>query len=92
MYYTYILTNYNNTVYYVGVTNDLARRVYEHKNKIIQGFTSKYNVNKLVYYETTTQIKAAIAREKQIKKWARSKKVLLINTINPTFDDLSKDF
>ncbi len=92
MYYVYILTNFNNTVFYIGMTNNLSRRIYEHKNKLIQGFTSKYNVNKLVYFETTSQVIDAIAREKQLKKWARAKKIFLINTINPAFEDLSENF
>ena len=77
-YYVYILTNWNNHVMYIGVTNNLQRRIYEHKEKLIDGFTSKYNVNKLVYYEETTDIKSAIAREKQLKGWRRSKHLLLL--------------
>ena len=80
-YYVYILSNWNNNVLYVGVTNDLARRVYEHKNHLVEGFTSKYNVTKIVYYEVTDDIKAAIAREKQLKNWNRSKKEKLIETV-----------
>ena len=71
MYYTYILTNPNNTVLYTGVANDLKRRVYEHKEKLIAGFTKKFNVNKLVYYECTESIETAITREKQIKNYSR---------------------
>ena len=74
MYYVYILTNKSNKVLYVGITNNLVRRVYEHKNKLVEGFTEKYNVNKLVYYDATADVKAAIAREKQIKGWLRQKK------------------
>ena len=71
MYYVYILTNQGNTVLYIGVTNNLERRIYEHKNKLIDGFTKRYNVNKLVYYETTTDVKAAIEREKTLKNLLR---------------------
>ena len=67
-YYVYFLTNWNNRVLYIGVTNDLPRRVYEHKNKLVSGFTKKYNVNKLVYFEETADVVSAIAREKEIKK------------------------
>ncbi|MGL5206514.1 MAG: GIY-YIG nuclease family protein [Acidaminococcaceae bacterium] len=88
-YYVYILTNWNNRVLYIGVTNNLARRLYEHKNKLIKGFTSKYNVNKLVYFEVTTDIYAAISREKQLKCWSRVKKEAIINSRNPFWNDLS---
>ena len=74
---------------YVGVTNDLRRRVYEHKTKVVKGFTEKYNVNKLVYYEQTTDILTAIAREKEIKKWRREKKNALVIQLNPRWSDLS---
>ena len=75
---------------YVGVTNNLQRRIYEHKEKLIDGFTSKYNVNKLVYYEETTDIKSAISREKELKGWGRSKKDALVVTMNQNWEDLSK--
>ncbi len=91
-YYVYILTNKNNNVLYTGVTNDLQRRIYEHKNKIISGFTEKYNVNKLVYFEETSDIESAILREKQIKSGSRQKKVDLINSCNEEWADLSKDW
>ncbi len=91
-YYVYLLTNWNNTVMYVGVTNNLRRRIYEHKNKLIKGFTEKYNVNKLVYFEETQDIIAAIAREKEIKKWRREKKNQLVNRINPTWKELSLEW
>ena len=91
-YYVYILTNWNNHVMYVGVTNNLQRRIYEHKEKLIDGFTSKYNVNKLVYYEETTDIKSAISREKELKGWGRSKKDALVVTMNQNWEDLSKDW
>lgn len=88
-YYVYLLTNWNNKVMYVGVTSNLERRVYEHKNKLVEGFTQKYNVNKLVCFETTNDVLAAIEREKQIKKWRREKKNQLVMQMNPTWDDLS---
>ncbi len=74
------------------MTNDIKRRVYEHKNKLIDGFTSKYNVNKLVYFEYTTDVKSAIEREKILKKWARIKKINLIEMQNPAWQDLSEQF
>ena len=92
MYYVYILTNKMNTVLYTGVTNNLEYRLYEHKNKTVKGFTAKYNVNKLVYYEETGDIIAAITREKQIKGWLRSKKEELINAVNPEWNDLSEEW
>ena len=67
MYYVYMLTNWNNKVLYTGITNNLERRIYEHKNKIVEGFTAKYNVNKLVYFDYTSDVSSAIAREKEIK-------------------------
>ena len=88
-YYVYLLTNKNNKVMYVGMTNNLQRRVYEHKMKLGSGFTQKYNVNKLVYFEETDDVYAAIAREKEIKKWRREKKNSLVVTANPNWDDLS---
>ena len=81
-YYVYILTNRSGTLY-VGVTNDLERRVYEHKNKLVPGFTSKYNVTQLAHFEQTSDVESAIAREKQIKGWRRAKKVALIESSNP---------
>ena len=91
-YYVYIMTNKNNTVLYTGVTNDLIRRVYEHKNKMIKGFTAKYNINKLVYFEHMTDVESAIMREKQIKGGSRTKKIALIKKMNPEWKDLSEDF
>lgn len=88
-YYVYLLTNWNNKVMYVGVTNNLERRLYEHKHKLLEGFTEKYNVNKLVYFECTTDVNAAITREKQIKKWRREKKDQLVIAVNPRWNDLS---
>ncbi len=87
-YYVYMMTNKYNTTLYVGVTNDLIRRVYEHKNKLVDGFTKKYNLNKLVYYELTESVESAILREKQIKKYSRAKKEQLIFTSNPEHMDL----
>lgn len=89
-YYVYLLTNSNNQVLYVGVTNDLRRRVYEHKNKFVKGFTEKYNVNKLFYFEQTMDIVSAITREKEIKKWRREKKNNLVIQVNPNWNDLSE--
>ena len=92
MYYVYILTNWNNKVLYAGVTNNLERRLYEHRNELADGFTKRYHIHKLVYYDTTTDVTAAIAREKQIKGWTRQKKNSLIETMNPEWRDLSKDW
>ena len=88
-YYVYILSNWNNRVLYIGVTNNLIRRLYEHKNKLFKGFTAKYNTDKLVYFEVTTDAYSAISREKQLKNWSRKKKDNIINTINPFWNDLS---
>ena len=88
-YYVYILSNFTNTTLYVGVTNDLKRRLFEHKNKMLPGFTEKYNVDKLVYFEKTSDVKSAIQREKNLKKWNRAWKLELIEKNNPTFKDLS---
>jgi putative endonuclease len=79
-------------VLYTGVTNDLERRVYQHKLKLLEGFTKRYNINKLVYFESTEDVDVAITREKEIKGWRRSKKVDLINSINPKWQDLSVDW
>ena len=85
--YIYLLANKHNNVLYTGVTNDLIRRVYEHKNKLVAGFTKKYNVVRLVYYEVCGSIITAIEREKQIKGWSRKKKQDLINVLNPEWTD-----
>jgi len=90
-YYVYIMTNKYNTVLYTGVTNDLIRRVYEHKNKLVEGFTAKYNLTKLVYYEISKDVKEAINREKQIKGWKREKKEKLIKGFNPDWEDLYEE-
>jgi len=87
-YYVYIMTNSSRTLY-TGVTNDLVRRVHEHKEKLIKGFTQKYNITRLVYYEITSDVRAAIQREKQIKGWLRKKKTALIESVNPEWKDLS---
>jgi putative endonuclease len=89
-FYVYLLTNWNNKVMYVGVTNNLERRVYEHKNKLVKGFTEKYKVDKLVYFEETSDASAALAREKEIKKWRREKKNKLVMGMNPQWADLSR--
>ena len=92
MYYVYILTNTQNTILYTGVTNNLEKRIAEHKAKIYSdSFTARYNIHKLVYFETTTDIESAIAREKQIKAGSRKKKLSLIETINPAWNDLSME-
>ena len=87
-YYVYILTNWNNKVLYIGVTNNLERRLYEHKNELIDGFTKRYHVHKLVYYEYTRDVNAAIAREKTLKGWTRAKKEALIETRNPGWEEI----
>jgi putative endonuclease len=88
-YYVYIMTNRSRTLY-TGMTNDLNRRVWQHRKKIIAGFTQKYNITRLVYYEETPDVRAAIAREKQIKGWLRAKKIALIEASNPDWKDLSE--
>ena len=86
-YYVYILTNKSNTLY-TGITDDLYRRLYEHKNKLTPGFTKKYNIDKLIYYEVFDDPESAIQREKEIKGWTRKKKLELIKKINPNFEEL----
>lgn len=88
-YFIYILTNKNNNVLYTGVTNNLERRISEHKNKLTESFTAKYNVNKLIYYEVFGTPMEAISAEKKIKGWTRQKKLDLIKSKNPNFDELS---
>ena len=90
-YYVYIMTNKSRTLY-TGVTGDLMRRVYEHKNKLVKGFTRKYNIQYLVYYESTPSVYSALQREKQIKGWLRAKKVALIESMNPEGKDLSEEW
>ncbi len=87
-YYVYIMTNKSGTLY-VGVTNNIRRRVRQHKDKLVAGFTKRYNITKLIYYESFTDVHAAIAREKRIKGWVRRKKLDLVATINPQWGDLS---
>ena len=82
------MTNFRNTTLYIGVTNNLIRRVYEHKNKMIDGFTKRYNLNKVIYYEIFNDIKTAIEREKQLKNFSRQKKIDLIKSMNPDWNDL----
>jgi putative endonuclease len=91
-YYVYILTNKKNKVLYIGVTNDLERRMFEHKNKLIDGFTKKYNLNKLIYYEVTGNVLSALEREKQLKNWHRDWKINLIDKFNPEWKDLTNNF
>ena len=90
-YYVYILSGYRRTLY-IGVTNDIQRRVSEHKQKLVPGFTCQYNVDRLVYCETFSDVRDAIAREKQLKKWSRKKKEWLIETQNPDWLDLSQQW
>ena len=87
-YFVYIMSSDSGTLY-TGVTNDLQRRVYQHKHKLIEGFTSQYDVNRLVYFESCGDVRDAIQREKQIKAWRRSKKIALIEEMNPKWEDLS---
>lgn len=86
--YVYFVANTHNNVLYIGVTSDLVRRIYEHKNKLVKGFTQKYNVDRLVYYEVCDDIVTAIEREKTIKGWSRKKKNALVDNFNPGWDDL----
>jgi putative endonuclease len=90
-YYVYIMTNESDTLY-TGVTNDLTKRVYQHKNKLLPGFTTKYNITRLVYFEETNDVQTALAREKQIKGWLRKRKIALIQSVNPKWKDLSADW
>jgi len=89
MYYVYLLTNWNNKVLYTGVTNDLKRRIYEHKNGLTDGFSKKYKLHKLVYFDSTTDVRAAIVREKKIKGWTRAKKNELVVSMNPGWEELA---
>jgi len=90
-YYVYIVTNKSNTVFYTGVTNNLQRRIHEHKEKLVEGFTKKYNVTKLVYYEIADSVESAILREKQIKAGSRQKKIELIKSMNKEWQDLEDE-
>ncbi|MBI1804082.1 MAG: GIY-YIG nuclease family protein [Ignavibacteriae bacterium] len=87
-YYVYILASKRNGTLYIGITCNLIRRVYEHKKGLVKGFTKKYRVHNLVYYESTTDVRAAIEREKRLKKWNRAWKIKLIEKMNPTWKDL----
>ena len=91
-FFVYILVNWNRRVMYIGVTNDLMRRLEEHRNKAVSGFTARYNVHRLVYFEETGDVFAALSREKQIKAWRRSKKDALVASANPGWRDLAEDF
>ena len=91
-YHVYIMTNWSNKVLYIGITSNLQWRVFEHKNKLIKGFTSKYNLNKLVYYEEFQYVEDAIMREKQLKGWLRIKKIRLVDSINSEWDDLAQEW
>ena len=91
-YYIYILSSTSGGALYIGITNDLKRRLYEHRSGLVPGFTERYNVHKLVYYETTGNVESAILREKQLKGWRRSKKEALIDSMNPERRDLSEDW
>ena len=88
-YYVYIITNRNNNVLYIGITNNLKRRIYEHREKLISGFSKKYNLKKFIYYESTSDVKSAILREKQLKNWHRKWKINLITRFNNGWIDLS---
>ena len=92
IYAIYILTNYNETTFYIGVTGNLQKRILEHKNKVVEGFTKKYNVDRLVYYELTENVESALNREKQLKRWHRQWKINLIKEMNPEFKDLSENW
>ncbi len=91
-YFVYILTSRNRKVMYVGMTNDLVRRLHEHRSHVVPGFTQKYRVDTLVYFEETHDVLAALEREKQIKKWRREKKDALVASTNPQWRDLGADF
>ncbi len=92
MYYVYILANKTNTTVYIGVTSDLMQRLWEHRNDVIEGFTKRYHVHKLVYYETFQNVQEAIAREKQLKGWRRARKNALIGSVNPAWEDLAGEW
>ncbi|MBN1934179.1 MAG: GIY-YIG nuclease family protein [Anaerolineae bacterium] len=90
-YYVYIMTNHSGTLY-TGMTNDLKRRVWQHKQKLVEGFTKRYNITRLIYWEETGDVNVAIAREKEIKGWVRAKKIALIEADNPGWKDLSEEW
>ena len=87
-YFVYILTNFEETTFYIGVTSNLQKRIWEHKNKVVEGFTEKYNVDRLVYYEQTEDVETALNRENQLKRWHRQWKINLIKEFNPEMKDL----
>ena len=91
-YAVYIMTNYSQTSFYIGITGNLQKRVWEHKNKFVEGFTKRYNIDRLVYYELTDSVETALNREKQLKRWHRDWKINLIKEMNPQFKDLSMDW
>ena len=91
-YYVYIMTNRRHAPLYVGVTNDLMRRVHEHRNKLVKSYASKYNITMLMYYETTENVESAIAREKQLKGWLKERKIALIESVNPKWRDLALEW
>ena len=91
-YAVYIMTNYSQTSFYIGVTGNLQKRVWEHKNKFVEGFTKRYNIDRLVYYELTDSVETALNREKQLKRWHRDWKINLIKEMNPEFKDLSMNW
>ena len=91
-FYVYMLTNWDDSVIYIGFTNNLERRLYEHRNHLVDGYTKKYNVHKLVYYEYTNDVYAAMEREKQLKGWTRKKKNALVQKMNPEWKDLSLEW
>jgi putative endonuclease len=90
-YYVYILANYSRTLY-IGVTNNLVRRIYEHRNQLNNGFTKKYGIHRLVYYEVFQDVSTAILREKELKGWVRKRKIALIKQSNPEWKDLARDW
>ena len=91
-YYVYLLSSKKNGTLYIGVTNDLERRMFEHKNKLVEGFSSKYGLDKLIYFEIYQYVNDAIKREKNMKKWKRQWKINLVEKDNPNWEDLSKDW
>ena len=90
-YFVYLLASKSRRIY-VGVTNNLERRLYEHKQKLVDGFTKSYNIDRLVFFESTNDVRSALEREKEIKRWRREKKIALIETMNPAWDDLSESW